>query len=164
MKKTQRKTNNILVGFFLSFGFLPLATAEFLENLPQEQENFLYARPLKTPLVHPRLIRATVITAEDISRDCPGCDFPDILEQAGVNVRRFHGRFFQSSDTDTVYLGVRGVTDAQTAFYINDVRVRDLMLGEPEWGFIATHNIERIEIVRGPQGKGNTNIGGEIRV
>ena len=147
--------------FFLSPIFLLPATAQAEVDT---FENQLYVRPLKTPLARDRLISATVITAEDISRYCPGCDFADILERAGVNVRRFHGNFYQSSDTDTVYLGLRGVSDAQTSFYINDIRVRDAMLGEPEWSFVTTNNIERIEIVRGPLVTGNTNIGGEIRV
>ena len=164
------------LGLFLTFwilmaGFVPIhktmaGSMEQAESasLTEPLEDVLYPRFLNTPLAHPRLISATVITAEDISRYCPGCDFIDVLERAGVNVRRFHGKFYQSSDTDAVYLSVRGVSEAQTSFYIDGVRVRDAMLGEPEWNFVATHNIERIEIVRGPTSTGNTNIGGEIRV
>ena len=144
--------------FFFGLLFSLNATAQRLTALP------LSVQPSGDLSANPRLISATVITAEDIRRDCPGCDFTDILERAGVNVRRFHSDFYKSSDTDTVYLGLRGVSDAQTALYIDGVRIRDFMLAEPEWNFITTGNIERIEIVRGPRLSGNGAVGGEIRV
>ena len=155
--------------FFLNAGLSPQPAAAQASTAEAGLSQSPAALPLSVQpsgdlSVNPRLISATVITAEDIRRDCPGCDFTDILERAGVNIRRFHSNFFESSDTDTVYLGLRGVSDAQTALYIDGVRIRDVMLAQPEWNFITTGNIERIEIVRGPRASGNGAVGGEVRV
>ncbi len=112
-----------------------------------------------------RLISMTVITKEDIRR-CIGCDLTDILERAGAQVRRFHSRFSQSSDTDTAYVALRGVPDAQILLLVDGVRQEDRMLSEPVWTFIPVHHIERIEIVKGPQLSyyGNSAVGGVIHI
>ena len=149
---------------FFCFFFSSVAAQNLTPGLQQAEVLPLSVGSSSDLSLNPRLISAAVITAEDIRRDCPGCDFTDILERAGVNIRRFHSDFYKSSDTDTVYLGLRGVSDAQTALYIDGVRIRDVMLAEPEWNFITTGNIERIEIVRGPRAGGAGSVGGEIRV
>ena len=112
-----------------------------------------------------RLISMTVITKEDIRR-CIGCDLTDILERAGVQVRRFHDTFSQSSDTDTAYVALRGASDPQILLLVDGVRQEDRMLSEPVWSFIPVHHIERIEIVKGPQSSyhGNSAMGGVIQI
>ena len=112
-----------------------------------------------------RLISMTVITKEEIKR-CIGCDLTDILERAGVQVRRFHESFSQSSDTDTAYVTLRGASDPQVLLLVDGVRQEDRMLSEPVWTFIPVHHIERIEVVKGPQSSyhGNSAIGGVIHI
>ena len=142
----------ILVFPLLFFGALPsaLSAENLTEQNPVPSEAFSL-RPLSGPLgCEQESLAVTVITEEDL-RKCRGCDIPDVLERAGVQVRRFHGRFGQSSDTDAVYVAVRGVSDAQTLLLMDGVRIKDDMLSEPVWPFIPKHHIERIEIVRGPQ-------------
>lgn len=110
-------------------------------------------------------IAVTVITKEDILK-CVGCDFTDVLERAGVQVRRFHSQFHQSSDTDTAYVSLRGMSDAQIALEVDGVRQQDNMIGEAIWPFIPLNHIARIEVVRGPQSAyvGDSAKGGVIRV
>ncbi len=119
----------------------------------------------ETPADASRHIAVTIITKEDISK-CVGCDFTDVLERAGVQVRRFHSQFHQSSDTDKAYVSLRGMSDAQIALEVDGVRQQDNMIGEALWTFIPLNHIARIEVVRGPQSAyvGDSAMGGVIRI
>ena len=108
-----------------------------------------------------RLVSMTVITEEDIKR-CPGCELSEILERAGVQVRRYQLDFFESSDTDVSYLALRGATDTQTLLVVDGLRQEDAMLSKPVWTFIPVHHIKRIEIVKGPSIIYGSPIGGVI--
>ena len=112
-----------------------------------------------------KLISMTVITEDDIKK-CIGCDLMDILERAGVQLRRFHRNFYQSSDTDSAYVGLRGSSDTQTLLLVDGIRQEDKTRSEPTWTTIPIHHIQRIEIVKGPQSAyyGDSAIGGVIHI
>ncbi|MDE0119686.1 MAG: TonB-dependent receptor plug domain-containing protein [Bdellovibrionales bacterium] len=110
-----------------------------------------------------RLISVTIITKKDI-RGCIGCDFTDILERAGVQVQRFNAQFSQSSDTDTAYVALRGVSNTQTTLLVDGIRWVNSTVSRPPWESIPIHHIEKIEIVRGPSGLGSGNVGGSINI
>ena len=112
-----------------------------------------------------KLISVTVITAEDIAR-CIGCDLPDILEQAGVQIRRHHPTFYRSSDSDRAYASLRGLSDTQFILLVNGVRQEDNMLSEAWWTFVPLKHIERIEIVKGPVSSihGDGGVGGAAHI
>ena len=163
--------------FFVSFSLFCLSPSKaFSEssepgentletNSTQKKEAFAVKALSESLDNRERLISMTVITKEDIRR-CVGCDLTDILERAGVQVRRFHDTFSQSSDTDTAYVSLRGVSDPQILLLVDGIRQEDRMLSEPVWTFIPVHHIERIEIVKGPQSSyhGNSAIGGVIHI
>ena len=75
------------------------------------------------------LISVTVITKEDIL-DCTGCDLTDILEHAGFQVRRYHPRFYSSSDTDRSYAFARGMSDTQILLLVDGVQKEDSRLSQ----------------------------------
>ena len=142
----------------------PLVSA--LENSDQVESN--YQNTVPPSLIDPlesrqRLISMTVITEKDIKR-CPGCDLPEILSRAGVQVRRHHLNFSESSDTDVSYVALRGYTEAQTILVVDGLRQEDVMLSEPVWTFIPVHHIKRIEIVKGPSIMYGSPIGGVVHI
>ena len=112
-----------------------------------------------------KFISMTILTKKDIDR-CMACDLPDILERAGVQVRRYNRRSYYSSDTDVAFVSLRGVTDTQTLLLVNGIRQEDNMRSEPIWTYIPTHHIERIEIIKGPQSSlyGDSAVGGVIHI
>ncbi len=156
---------NQYIKSFLFFCSLFSLNAVSAKEDSSTKEHFT-VKALTQPLNHKqRLISMTVITKEDI-RKCIGCDLTDLLERAGVQVRRYHSQFSQSSDTDTTVVSLRGVTDTQTLLLVDGVRQKDSMTSDPFWDFIPIHHIERIEIVRGPSAviQGDSAIGGVIHI
>ena len=151
----------LLLIFLISSNTL-FANAEQNES----SQSQLAVQPVLTDLKNKeRLISITIITKGDIKR-CIGCDLTDILERAGVQVRRFHSDFPKSSDTDQAHVSLRGATETQTLLLVDGVRQEDSMRSEPVWTFIPLNHIERIEIVRGPQSAyyGDSAIGGVIHI
>ena len=97
-----------------------------------------------------------------------GCDFTDILEQAGVQIQRSQrGRHTtESSDTDSVSVTLRGTSHTQTLLLVDGIQQKDSTISAPFWSFIPIHHIERIEIIRGPQSSiyGADAVGGVIHI
>ena len=102
----------------------------------------------------------TVITAEEIEAS-GALWLIDVLERApGVSVVRNGG----PGTVTTVFL--RGTNSNQTLFLVNGVRVNSPGTGSYDLSHFATQDIERIEIVRGPQSPlyGSEALGGVIHV
>ena len=163
-----KKTAFFLIVCF-SFSFLSSYSANAYEaDDPDRTEEALFAKALDNPLdadKKARLISMTVITKEDIKR-CIGCDLIEILEKAGVQVRRYNARFSESSDTDIAFVSLRGVSDTQTLLLVDNVRQEDATRSSAPWISIPVHHIERIEIVRGPQSAyyGDSAVGGVVHI
>ena len=143
-----KQTTYFILSLFWAFSLLTFVS--HAESNESTSEQLTVKALNETPTNTNRHIAVTVITKEDISK-CIGCDFTDVLERAGVQVRRFHSQFQKSSDTDTAYVSLRGMSDAQIALEVDGVRQQDNMIGEAIWPFIPLHHIARIEVVRGPQ-------------
>ncbi len=154
------------IGFVFYIFFVSEVMAKDIQLENASQLTNLTVKALNQPLADTRRhIAVTVITKEDILK-CVGCDFTDVLEKAGVQVRRFHSQFYQSSDTDKAYVSLRGMSDAQIALEVDGVRQQDNMIGEALWPFVPLNHISRIEIIRGPMSAytGDSAMGGVIRV
>ena len=158
-----------VIGFCFSFSVLSSYSANTYEaGGPDRTEEFLFTKALDNPLgldKKARLISMTVITKEDVEK-CIGCDLIEILEKAGVQVRRYNARFSESSDTDIAYVSLRGVSDTQTLLLVDNVRQEDATRSISPWISIPVHHIERIEIVRGPQSAyyGDSAVGGVVHI
>ena len=164
------KTSIFLLGisFFLSWGVFTghFTYGEEASSSEQKEKGALSPQLLNEPLNNRnRLISMTIITEEDI-QNCIGCDLMDLLEQAGVQVRKYHTKFYHSSDSDVAFVGLRGVSDTQTLLLVDGVRQEDKMLSEPIWTLIPVHHIQRIEIIKGPQSAyyGDSAIGGVVHI
>ena len=102
----------------------------------------------------------SVITQKDIeSRKTPL--LLDVLRQApGLEVTRTQGI------GGTTSLFIRGASSAQTLVFVDGVRMNSPTTGAFDFANLTTDNIERVEILRGPQSTlyGSEAIGGVINI
>jgi vitamin B12 transporter len=102
----------------------------------------------------------TVITGEELRRR--GIEFvADALQEVpGLTVPRAGTRGKATS------LFLRGANSNQTLVLIDGVRVNDPVNGGFDFGALGTDNIERIEVIRGPQSPlyGSDAIGGVVNI
>ena len=123
-------------------------------------EEILVTARRSSETVDDTLATVSVITREDIERS----QAPDLLEllrlQAGVDLARTGG-IGQSTA-----LFLRGTNSNHTLVLIDGVRVSPLLSGAYDYAHMPIAQIERIEIVRGPQAAywGSEAIGGVIQI
>jgi vitamin B12 transporter len=102
----------------------------------------------------------TVIQGEDLRRR--GVEFlPDALREVpGLTVAQNGARGKQAS------IFLRGANSDQTLVLVDGVRINDPVGGAVDLGFLGTDNIERIEVVRGPQSTlyGSDAMGGVVNI
>ncbi len=102
----------------------------------------------------------TVITREEIEAQHPRALVDILRERAGVDVRSTGGPGKATS------LRIRGSNDNQVRVYIDDVYVGSATLGSFNWANLASHDIDRVEVRRGPQTTlyGSDAVGGVVQV
>lgn len=102
----------------------------------------------------------TVITGEELRRR--GIEFvADALQEVpGVTVPRSGTR------GKTTSLFLRGANANQTLVLIDGIRVNDPTSGSFDLAFLTTDNVERIEVIRGPQSPlyGSEAVGGVVNI
>lgn len=131
------------------------------ETEPLELKPNLVVTPSRMPEALDRaLAPVSVITREDIRLAAA----PDLLEllrlQPGVDIVRTGGPGTQTS----VFL--RGTNSNHVLVLVDGVRVSSANTGAYSWEQLPLHQIERIEIVRGPRGSlyGSDSVGGVIHI
>ncbi|MCF6156658.1 MAG: TonB-dependent receptor [Candidatus Brocadia sp.] len=118
-----------------------------------------------TPTRTKQLLRSTgssvtVITEKDIKNSRASL-LLDVLRQAsGIEVTRTQGI------GGTTSMFIRGASSAQTLVFIDGVQMNSTTTGAFDFANLTTDNIERIEILRGPQSTlyGSDAIGGVVSV
>lgn len=134
---------------------LPLSASE-----PPAAEQILVTARRSAETVDDTLATVSVITREDIERS----QAPDLLEllklQPGIDLARTGG----SGQSTALFL--RGTNSNHTLVLIDGVRVSPLLSGAYDYAHLPIAQIERIEIVRGPQAAywGSEAIGGVIQI
>lgn len=139
---------------------LPVFAADSDTTAPASQEEILVTARRRAETVDDTLATVSVITREDIERS----QAPDLLEllrlQPGVDLARTGG----SGQSTSLFL--RGSNSNHTLVLIDGVRVSSLLSGAYDYAHLPIAQIERIEIVRGPQAAywGSEAIGGVIQI
>ncbi len=134
---------------------LPVAASE-----PPSAEQILVTARRSAETVDDTLATVSVISREDIERS----QAPDLLEllkmQPGIDIARTGG----SGQSTALFL--RGTNSNHTLVLIDGVRVSPLLSGAYDYAHLPIAQIERIEIVRGPQAAywGSEAIGGVIQI
>jgi len=102
----------------------------------------------------------TVISREEIEQSQKSIVADLLRNQAGIHVAATGG----PGKATSVF--IRGGNSGHTLVLIDGVRVGSATLGSFDWGNLATADIERIEIVRGPQSSlyGADAMGGVIQI
>ena len=124
------------------------------------QDEILVTARRHAETVDDTLATVSVITREDIERS----QAPDLFEllrmQPGIDLARTGG--IGSSTA----LFLRGSNSSHTLVLIDGVRVSPLLSGAYDYAHLPVAQIERIEIVRGPQAAywGSEAIGGVIQI
>ena len=135
---------------------LPDAASTTTNRLP---EVVVTATRVATPLEEVGSA-VTVISREEIVNS-QARSLPDLLrESAGMNVVQSGGPGGQTS------VFTRGLSSKETLFLIDGVRVGDPLMGPPTLANITPDQVERIEIVRGPQSTlyGSDAMGGVVNI
>jgi vitamin B12 transporter len=112
----------------------------------EEPETIVVVTPTRNPRPLTQSTSAvTVITRQQIEQKKP-FDVTDIINQVpGISVSQSGTRGKQTR----VFL--RGAAPDQTLVLIDGVRVNARSFGGFDFGTLAVENIERIEVLRGPQ-------------
>jgi len=102
----------------------------------------------------------TVISRQEIERSQKSIVADLLRQQAGIHVAATGG----PGKATSVF--IRGGNSGHTLVLIDGVRVGSATLGSFDWGNLSTADIERIEIVRGPQSSlyGADAMGGVIQI
>jgi len=102
----------------------------------------------------------TVITREEIEQSQKTIVADLLRQQAGIHVAATGG----PGKATSVF--IRGGNSGHTLVLIDGVRVGSATLGSFDWGNLSTADVERIEIVRGPQSSlyGADAMGGVIQI
>jgi len=111
-------------------------------------------------LVSETLASVTVIDRQQIERS-HAADISDLLRfHAGLDVARLGGPGQQTS------LFMRGTNSDHTLVMIDGVRINAASSGAAPWERLRPHQIERIEVVRGPRSAthGSDAIGGVVNI
>ncbi|MCG8427241.1 MAG: TonB-dependent receptor, partial [Chromatiales bacterium] len=106
------------------------------------------------------LASVTVIDRETIEKS-QATDITELLIGiAGINLSANGG------DGKNKSLFLRGTNSNHTLLLIDGIRIGSATLGSPSWSLIPLHDIERIEVVRGPRSSlyGSDAIGGVIQI
>ena len=158
MNKQHATTRFLLTPLAISLGFSSLALAT--ENPTSELDPLVVtAQRISQPLSQ-TLAATTVITRADIDRLQPA-SLADLLQgQAGVEMGRTGGTRSNTS------IFMRGSNSSHTLILLDGQKVNDPTTGGASLQFIPVSQIERIEIVRGPQSSawGADALGGVINI
>ncbi len=102
----------------------------------------------------------TVIGREEIEQSQKSSVADLLRDQAGIHVAATGG----PGKATSVF--IRGANSGQTLVLIDGVRVGSVTLGSFDWANLSTADVERIEIVRGPQSSlyGADAMGGVIQI
>ena len=140
---------------------LPVVAADGDATAPAaSQDGILVTARRRTETVDDTLATVSVITREDIERS-QASDLLELLRlQPGVDLARTGGAGQSTS------LFLRGSNSNHTLVLIDGVRVSSLLSGAYDYAHLPIAQIERIEIVRGPQAAywGSEAIGGVIQI
>ena len=137
-----------------------LAAPPILAANPTTEDEILVTARRRAQTVDDTLAAVNVITRADIERS----QAPDLLEllrlQPGIDLARTGG----SGQSTALFL--RGSNSNHTLVLIDGVRVSPLLSGAYDYAHLPIAQIERIEIVRGPQAAywGSEAIGGVIQI
>jgi len=158
MNKQHIKTGLLLTPLAMGLSFSNLALAT--ETASQELDPLVVtAQRISQPLSQ-TLAATTVITRADIDRLQPS-SLADLLQgQAGVEMAR------NSGNLSTTSIFIRGAESRHTLVLIDGQKINDIAFGGNSLQFIPVSQIERVEIVRGPQSSawGADALGGVINI
>lgn len=135
------------------------ATPLHAQNTSQQDEIIVTARR-SAETVDATLATVSIITRAEIEQS-QARDLLDLLRlQPGVDLARTGG------DGQSTALFLRGSNSTHTLVLIDGVRVSPLLSGAYDYAHLPIAQIERIEIVRGPQAAywGSEAIGGVIQI
>ena len=147
-------TTGLLSGLILSLSLIPSLHAA------EQADTVIVTATRTAQTVDETLASVSVITREDIEAS-QAQDVIDLLRlQAGVDVTRYGGPGTGAS----VFL--RGTGSDQVLVLIDGVRVASATTGAFAWSTLSLSDVERIEIVRGPDASvyGSDAIGGVIQI
>ena len=154
-------TSRILSGWLLAgvLTGLPMGTAWAKEMAIPLSEVVVTATRVETPRAHVTK-GVTVITSEEIEDRQLKTVEEALREVPAISVVRSGSPGSQTS------IFLRGTDSNQTLVLIDGVRIQTSTTGEFDFADLTTDNIERIEVVRGPQSTlyGSDAIGGVINI
>ena len=143
--------------------FIPLSG--MAQQLPQGTENLpvLVVSPLRSPLALSRSGSAVTVIRREQIRAWGSKSIADVLRASpGVDITETGGPGSLS------YLSLRGAGAGQTLVLIDGIRVGDTSStsGDFDFSTLSTHDIERIEVLRGPQSAlyGSDAMGGVVNI
>jgi vitamin B12 transporter len=106
------------------------------------------------------LASVTVITREDIERSQAGSITEVLRGRTGIDIATQGG----AGQLSSVFM--RGTNPGHVALLVDGIRMGSVTAGRVSWEFIPLQQVERIEIVRGPNSAlyGSEAIGGVIQI
>jgi vitamin B12 transporter len=160
-RTTSKSTNAAISCAALLFSTLPLAAGVAAQTSAdvQTQEVIVTANRLAQPLGE-TLAASTVFTLEDIEASQAASLFDLLAGAPGIQMARTGGQGTQTS------LFLRGTNSDHTLILVDGVKVNTASEGFARLENIPLAQIERIEVVRGPQSSlyGADAIGGVIQI
>lgn len=135
------------------------------DNLPQDEQNKDEEETAITPTRTKQLLKnvgssVSIITQKDIENSKAPL-LLDVLRQVpGLEVTRTQGI------GGTTSLFIRGASAAQTLVFVDGIQMNSPTTGAFNFANLTTDNIERVEILRGPQSTlyGSEAIGGVVNI
>lgn len=143
----------------LASGFSVHLQAEELETYKLKPDLVVTPSRMIEPIDN-SLASVSVITRTDIELSVAEDLFDLLRLQPGIDIVRSGGAGSQTS------IFMRGSNSNHVLVLINGVRVSSANTGSYAWEQLPLHQVERVEIVRGPRGSlyGSDSIGGVIQV
>ncbi|MFT5722299.1 MAG: vitamin B12 transporter, partial [Motiliproteus sp.] len=142
-----------------ALALLPLAVSATAFAATQSDQLVVTATRM-AQTIDQSLVPVSVLTREDIDQS-PATSLPELLSQLpGVDFS-VSGGYGQSSN-----LYLRGTNSSHTLVLIDGIKIGSATLGSAPFENISLHQVERIEVVRGPRSSlyGSEAIGGVIQI
>ena len=135
------------------------ASAQSMQSTAPEERVTVTATRFETPLEDIGA-SVTVITADDLERLQ--------IRTVGDALRLVPGLTVLQSGSpgSTTSVGIRGAQGSQVQVLVDGVRIKSTMTGTAELGDLTTDDVDRIEVLRGPQSTlyGADAIGGVVNI